>query len=150
MTFTPPPRKPWTMRQKAEILARHCRCAECGGPFDGLDDIDFDHKFQRAISADDSIENGTPLHRRDKGGCHAAKTRRDARDRAKQNRHERKEAERPHAKRSVDKPKLQLKGKHQWGKRKLSQGGGPDPKRSKKRRKSSLRRRPIFTTHKPV
>ena len=75
-----PPRRTLTTLQKLHVLVRYSRCPRCGEKFGRLDEIEWDHIGQNALTGDNSLENFRPLHRLE---CHPRKTAEDARDRAK-------------------------------------------------------------------
>jgi hypothetical protein len=84
------PRRALTTLQKLQVLVRYSRCPMCGEQFGKLDEIDFDHVGQLALTEDNGLDNFRPLHR---DGCHKAKSAADARDRAKVRRNAKANAE---------------------------------------------------------
>lgn len=74
------PRRTLTTLDKLKVVLRYARCPRCDEKFGRLDEIDFDHIGQNALTGDNSLENFRPLHRLE---CHPRKTAADARDRAK-------------------------------------------------------------------
>lgn len=75
-----PERRTLTTLDKLKVVLRYARCPRCNEKFGRLDEIDWDHIGQNALTGDNSLENFRPLHRE---GCHKAKSAEDARDRAK-------------------------------------------------------------------
>lgn len=72
-------RRQLTTLDKLRIIVRQSVCPDCGGKIGSLKDCEFDHEHSLALGGADELDNLFAKH----VDCHKAKTKRDAKARAK-------------------------------------------------------------------